>query len=116
MLSYKTLLSTSFHIIVHNKRERFADFSLTICYYSATLKVSLLCAEERGNAQKQMFGYLLGPYVKSQASVYSEVPLPPAFLNQSIWATSLIKVRGSLQFFQKNQLPSVGSPYNTQFS
>ena len=80
------------------------------------LDLQCVCAEDRGQAQKQMFGYLLGSYVRSQASVYQEVPLPPAFLNQSLWATSLIKTRSNLKFFEPYQLPHLGAPYNVGFS
>jgi hypothetical protein len=69
-----------------------------------------------GGAQKQVLGYLLGPKVRSQASAYQEIGLPPAFLNYSIWATNLIKTKTSLDFFQASQLPTLGAPYNTQFS
>ncbi len=73
-------------------------------------------AADIGGAQKAMFGYLLGPRVRKQAPYYQEVPLPPAFLNYSIWATNLIKTKSSLDFFPTDQLPSVGAPYNTKYT
>jgi len=89
-----------------------------VCCQSQPAKIHVIfcVAADAGGAQKQMFGYLLGPKVRSQASVYQEIGLPPAFLNYSIWATKLIKTKTSLEFFQSSQLPSLGSPYNVKFA
>lgn len=67
-------------------------------------------------AQKQLFGYLLGPSVAKQAPFYQQTALPAKFLNYSIWGTKLIKTKGSLVFYQPSQLPGVGAPYNNMFS
>lgn len=82
----------------------------------AATNIDLRDKEERGGAQKQMFGYLLGPSVAKFAPAYQEYPLPPAFLNYSIWATKLIKTKSSLVFYEPNQLPSLSAPYNTKFT
>ena len=45
---------------------------------SACGKLEVCFAEDRGGAQKSMFGYLLGPNVAKQTAAYQEWALPPA--------------------------------------
>ncbi|KAK9917387.1 hypothetical protein WJX75_003825 [Coccomyxa subellipsoidea] len=71
--------------------------------------------ETRGAAQKAVFGYLLGPSVQGAATSYQQYPLNDKFLNASLTAVNSIRVVDSKDFFQSNQLPKLGAPYNINF-
>ncbi|EIE20592.1 periplasmic binding protein-like II [Coccomyxa subellipsoidea C-169] len=71
--------------------------------------------ETRGAAQKAVFGYLLGPAVQTAARSYEQFPLNDKFLNASLTAVNSIRVLDPKDFFESNQLPKLGAPYNINF-
>ncbi|BDA50526.1 probable phosphate-binding protein PstS 2 [Coccomyxa sp. Obi] len=71
--------------------------------------------ETRGAAQKAVFGYLLGPSVQGAARSYEQFPLNNQFLNASLSAVNSIRVTEPKDFFEADQLPKLGAPYNINF-